>query len=77
MKIKMTNGYDIAELYREDYSKNKRLEAIGLRVYNHLTKSFVPLVGTTMPKADQEGCDFEFQRIIDKAIMAGFRLAVS
>lgn len=77
MKIKMTNGYDVAELYREEYSKNKRLEAMGLRVYNNMTKSFVPLVGVTMPRADVEGCDFEFQRIIDKAVLAGFRLAVS
>ena len=77
MKIKMTNGYSVAELYRETYSKNKRMEAMGLRVYNTRTGLMEHFIGTVMPKNDEEGCDFEFERILDKCFKAGFHFGIS
>lgn len=70
--IFMSDGEQIAMIYRRHSFKRCRTTVMGVQVFNQITGLFQTLTETSLPTADDTGCDFEFERILDKALAAGF-----
>lgn len=70
--ILMSDGTQTAEIYRRASLRHLKHTEMGVRVYYRPLQRFITLTETLMPTLDDVGCDFEFERLIDKALRAGF-----